>query len=315
MDGKHFSIDAINAMLPDINAAVLFVRVVEQKSFSAAAKQLRMPVSTLSRKISALEKALGTRLLERSTRSLRLTELGQEYYAYCRRAVETLESGTRHLNDRQSEVTGTLHISAPPNLSEALLAPLICGFQSAYPRTVVKVLITERNVDMIAEGIDIALRVGPLQASRLVARPLLHYRHILVAAPGYLAARNPIKHPQALLQQRVIAFGGWQGPLSWQLNNHSKSITLQLEPALSFNDFAAVQYAVQTGQGIAEIPAMICGEALRQGRLIEVLPHWRFAPTVLSAVYPSTRNLARMVRLFKDYCLQQLEHTAPFTGL
>lgn len=302
-------------MALDLNAMALFVRVVEHKSFSEASKRLGVPISTVSRKVSELEKALGARLLERSTRKLRLTELGRDYYEYCRRGLEELETGTLMIHDRQAEVSGILRLSVPPSLADTLVVPLVCAFQAAYPKTSVKILVTERKVDLIEDGVDIALRVGELEDSRLVARPLLKYRHILVASPGYLQSHGTPRHPDDLSEQRLITFAGWYDPVIWELIRDRKTHKVRVAGVLALNDHAGGQYAAEAGQGIAAIPAIICGNALKQGRLVEVLPNWRFAPTVLSAVYPSNRNISRIVRLFKDFCVEHIEELAPFTRL
>ncbi len=170
----------------DRNAMALFVKVVENHSFSKTAQRENVPVSTVSRKISELEKALGVRLLERSTRQLRMTEVGQDYYDRCRRGLEEFEAANLLITDRQSEVSGTLRISVPPNISDVMVAPLIAGFQALYPNVVFRVLVTDRHVHLIEDGIDLAMRVGELDDSNLVARRLIRYRHLLVASPEYL---------------------------------------------------------------------------------------------------------------------------------
>jgi len=302
-------------MLPDLNAAVLFIRVVEHKSFSETSKRLGIPISTVSRKVSELEKHLGVRLIERSTRKLRLTDLGQEYYQYCCRGVEEFEMGSLMLNDRQSEVVGTLRISIPPNITDVLIAPVVCAFQQAYPKTHIKILATERYVDLIEDGVDIAIRVGKLEDSSLVARCLLKYRHMLVASPSYIERYGEPNHPSELVAHRVITFGGWQGPKLCEFKNGQQTHKIVINSALSINEMVGVQYAAEASHGIAEIPAIICGAALQQGRLVEVMPEWQYSPTLLSAIYPSRRNTSRLVKLFMDFCNSYIEKQQIFTGL
>ncbi|GMQ88705.1 MAG: LysR family transcriptional regulator [Gammaproteobacteria bacterium] len=302
-------------MSPDLNAMALFVRVVEHKGFSAASRRLGVPVSTVSRKVSELEKALGVRLLERSTRKLRLTELGQDYYAHCRRGLEEIETGTLMLNERQAEISGTLRLSVPPGLADRLIVPLVSAFQADYPAVTIRILITEREVDFIQDAVDLALRVGELEDSSLVARPLIRYRHILVSAPGYLDAFGIPEHPRDLPAHRMITFGGWFDDVSLKLGRNNSIYTVKVEGVLALNDYAGVLCATEAGQGIAEIPSIICGEALRDGRLVEVMPDWRFPATSLSAVYPSNRNLSRIVRLFKDYCVEQVDVLSPYADI
>lgn len=302
-------------MSPDLNATALFVKVVEHKSFTAASRRLGVPISTVSRKVSELEKTLGVRLLERSTRQLRLTELGQEYYAYCRRGLEEIETGTLMLNERQTEIAGTLRLSVPPGLADRLVVPLVSAFQVVYPAVTVRIMITERNVDFIQDAVDLALRVGELKDSSLVARPLIRYRHVLVSTPEYLDTFGMPEHPRDLPAYRMITFSGWFDDVSLKLVRNSSVYTVKVEGVLALNDYAGVLCATEAGQGIAEIPSIICGEALRDGRLVEVMPDWRFPSTSLSAVYPSNRNLSRIVRVFKDYCIERVDALSPYAGI
>lgn len=302
-------------MTPDLNAMALFVRVVDYKSFTKASKQLAIPISTISRKVTELEKFLGIRLLERSTRQLRLTELGQEYYYYCLRGLEEFEMGALMINNRQCEVSGTLRLSLPPNIADILFTPIVCAFQQLYPKTIIKILVTERYVDLIEDSVDIAIRVGKLKDSSLIARRLFLYRHLLVASPQYLKNHAELQHPDELASHRLLSFVGWQGQVVWELINGQQTRKIAIDCALTINDMTGLQYAVEADQGISEIPAFICGEALLQGRLVEVMPAWRFAPTMLSIVYPSKRNTSRLVKLFMDFCVEYIENKMPYTGI
>jgi len=302
-------------MSPDLNAMALFVRVIEYKSFTEASKRLGIPISTVSRKVSELEKCLGIRLIERSTRSLRLTETGQEYYQYCRRGLDEFETGALMINDKQAEVAGTLRLSIPPNLADILVTPIICDYQMAYPRTTIKVLVTERYVDLIEDGVDIALRVGELQDSTLVARRLLKYRHLLVASPQYLKKHGQPQHPDELATHRLLSFSGWREQIIWEFLKKQETYKTTVESVLSINEMAGLQYAAENHQGIANLPAIICAQALEQGKLVEVMPQWQFAPTVLSAIYPSNRNTSRLVKLFMDWCTNHIQEHVLFTGI
>jgi DNA-binding transcriptional LysR family regulator len=295
----------------DRNAMALFVKVVENHSFSKTAKRENVPVSTVSRKISELEKALGVRLLERSTRQLRMTEIGEDYYARCRLGLEEFEAANLLISDRQSEVSGTLRISVPPNLSEVIVAPLVAGFQALYPNVVFRVFVTDRYVHLIEDGIDLAMRVGELDDSNLVARRLIRYRHLLVASPEYLdKARHP-KSPQDLDDHPLIAFTPWFGEPVWSLTDAKIVEKVSVKSRFSINDYNGVLRAVVSGSGIGEVPSFICGKQLAAGQLVEVMPNWRFEPVTISAVYTSRLNLSRVVRLFKDFCVENIEMLVP----
>jgi DNA-binding transcriptional LysR family regulator len=168
-----------NQAMPDLNSLVIFAKVVEAQSFSEAARRLKIPISTVSRRIAELEDQLGVRPLERSTRSLRLTDIGSEVLEHAQRSAEAGEAVDNIVSYQQSSVSGTLRLSAPPSLSDSLLAPLLGEFQISHPNVRVHIFITDRIVDQIADGVDLAFKVGVLEDSSLIARTILTYRHQL----------------------------------------------------------------------------------------------------------------------------------------
>lgn len=288
-------------MMQNLNAMAIFVQVVRAGSFSAAAKKLAMPLSTVSRRVSELETSLNVKLLERTTRRLRLTEIGEIYFGQCEKGLEEFEAAERLIEDRQREVYGVLRLSIPPNLSDILFIPIIERFQEQYPMAQVKVFVTERNVDLIQDGVDLSFRVGPLSDSGLVTRKVLTYRHMLVASPEYLKKAGDPNGPTDLISHRLIAFGGWgHQDQTWTLVNDNRSKSIRFQPCLSINDYSAIERAVVQRQGIAEIPSIICAECLRHNALVEVLPDWHFQPVDLQALHTGTKNMSRLVRLFLD---------------
>ncbi|MGF7183784.1 LysR family transcriptional regulator [Tunturiibacter psychrotolerans] len=192
-------------MKMDLNSLMIFAKFVEVNSFSEAARRLKMPVSTVSRRIVELEDQLGVRLLERSTRSLRLTDVGSEVLEHAQHSAELSEAVDGIVSNHLSNVSGVLRLSAPPSISDSLLAPLVGAFQASYPNVRVQIFITERIVDQIAEGVDLSFRLGELEDSALVARRILTYRHQLVASPAYLAKCKPPKSPRDLLGATVCS--------------------------------------------------------------------------------------------------------------
>src|SRR6266478_6082015 len=225
-------------MPTDKNAMALYVKVVESGSFSKAAVREGVPVSTVSRKIADLEKSLGVRLLERSTRQLRMTEIGQEYFERCRRGLTELEAADALVTDRQNEISGRLRISIPPSLSDIVIVPLVNAFQTLYPKVVVHCLVTERHVDHIADGIDLSLRGGDHKDSSLVASTVTIHRPTLVASPAYLAGIESLSHPQEILPHVRIAFSRWERPVQWTLSCGDD--TVQINPEWRF---AAIRVA------------------------------------------------------------------------
>jgi len=271
--------------MTDLNSLVLFAKVVEAKSFSEAARRLGMPISTVSRRIAELEDQLGIRLLERSTRNLRLTDLG----------AEVLEHAMR-----------TLRLSAPPSISDTLLTPLVIAFQASYPGVRIEILVTDRFVDHIGEGVDLVFRLGALKDSSLVARKILTYRHQLVASPAYLESWKAPKTPQDLLDHRLLAFSHRQPESSWSfvhINGKDKE-TLTFHPYLSMNDYAGLAPALLASGGIGDLPPVVQPELLRDGRLVEVMPKWRFRTFDLSVVHLGNRHMPKPLRLFKEFAAQ-----------
>lgn len=294
-------------MHTDKNAMALYVKVVESGSFSKAAVREGVPVSTVSRKIADLEKALGVRLLERSTRQLRMTEIGQDYFERCRRGLTEFEAADSLVTDRQAEISGRLRISMPPSMSDLVILPLVSAFQALHPKVIVHCLVTERFVDHIADGIDMSLRVGHPKDSSLVARTVTIHRSRLVASPGYLASIESLSHPQEVLPHVKVAFSRWERPVHWTLSSGDDTVQINPEPRLVLNDYAGVLRGVIDGLGISEIPGFICEPALHDRRLVEVLPEWGFETIKVTATYPSNRYLSPLVRSFKDFCVKYFE--------
>src|SRR5499425_3798906 len=244
--------------MTDLNSLMIFAKVVEAKSFSEAARLLKMPTSTVSRRVAELEDELGVRLLERSTRSLRLTDVGSEVLEHARHTVELNEAVDNVASNHLSNVSGELRLSAPPSISDSLLAPLIGAFQASYPNVRIQVFITDRIVDQISEGVDLAFRVDPqLKDSSLVARKILTYRHQLVASPTYLAGCKRPQRPRDLLQHRLLAFSFWKPTNTWNFVNGKRKETLTFHPHLSMNDYAGLAAALLAGTGIGDLPPLV----------------------------------------------------------
>jgi DNA-binding transcriptional LysR family regulator len=299
--------------MADLNSLVVFAQVVEANSFSEAARRLKMPISTVSRRIAELEDQLGVRLLERSTRSLRLTELGAEVLEHAKRSSEISEAVANIVSNRLSDVSGTLRLSAMPSISDTLLAPLMMAFQASYPNVRIQVLITDRMVDHIADGVDMVFRLGALKDSSLVARKILTYRHLLVASPTYLKSYKAPKKPEDLLDHRLLTFSFWERDLSWTFVHRSGKETKKLtfQPYLSMNDFAGLVPALLAGGGIGDLPPVVQPGLVEEGRLIELMPDWRFPTFDLSVVHLGNRHISKPCRLFKEFAAQMVPTLFP----
>jgi DNA-binding transcriptional LysR family regulator len=295
--------------MPNLNSLALFAAVIDAKSFSRAAQLLKMPTSTMSRRIADLEKELGARLLERSTRKLRQTDLGAQVLALAHQSADIAQEVANIATEHTSGTAGVLRLSAPPSISDSLLSPLISGFQSEFPKISVQVLITERVFDLIADGVDLNFRVGSkLQDSSVVARRVLTYRHQLVASPGYLERFGSPKTPDELHAHRLLAFSFWKPRNTWRLfhTNGKDQRTLQFQPVFAINEYVGLATALVNSAGIGELPPIVQPELVRSGKLVEVMPRWRFRPFHLSMVHLSNRYIAKPVRLFKDFAAERI---------
>jgi DNA-binding transcriptional LysR family regulator len=292
-------------MMTDLNALIIFARVVEANSFSEAARRLKMPTSTVSRRVADLEDQLGVRLLERSTRRLRLTDVGSEVLLHARRGAELSDAVENIASDHQSNVSGLLRLSAPPSISDSLIAPLVGAFQAAHADVRVQVYVSERFVDHIAEGVDLAFRVGAIKDASLVTRRILTYRHQLLASPAYLETCKPPATPQDLLGHRLLAFSRRKPEIRWSFaHTNGKEETLTFQPYFSMNDYAGLASALLAGVGVGELPPLVQPELLRDGRLVEVMPEWRFRTLNLSVAHRVNRYIPRPVRIFKEFAAQ-----------
>jgi DNA-binding transcriptional LysR family regulator len=272
-----------------------------------------MPISTVSRRIVELEDQLGVRLLERSTRNLRLTELGAEVLEHAKHSTELSEAVDDIISNKMSVVSGTLRVCAPPSISDSLIAPVVAAFQASYPNVRVHVYITERIVDQITDEVDIAFKVGTFTISSLVARTLLTYRHQVLASPAYLAKCDPPKTPKDLLAHRLLAFSFWKRDYSWSFahaNGRDKE-TLCFQPFIAMNDYSGLVVALLNGSGIGELPPIVQPDLMRKGLLVEVMPGWHLPVFDLTIAHLRVRYIPRHVRIFKEFATQVVPKLFP----
>ena len=297
----------------DLNALAIFAKVVEAKSFTGAARALKRPISTVSRHIAELEEQLGVRLLERSTRSLRLTDVGTEVLEHARHSAELCEAVDSVISNRLSDVSGTVRLCTSPSISDSLIVPVVSAFQASYPSVRVQVRITERLAHSIADDVDIAFRVGGFIDANLVVRKLLSYRHQVVASPAYLAGRELLRTPRDLLDHCLLAFSFWRPDYSWSFVNATREEkeTVVFEPCIAMNDYAALAGALLAGSGIGELPPIVQPELMRKGLLVEVMPDWHLPVFDLALVHPRRGHVPRQLRVFKEFATQIVPQLFP----
>ncbi|MCZ6472460.1 MAG: LysR family transcriptional regulator [SAR324 cluster bacterium] len=288
----------------DLNEILIFARIVQAGSFTAAAQGLGMPKSTVSRKLSQLEDRLGARLIQRTTRKLSMSDVGRAYYQDCKRIVAQLEEAELAVTSMQAEPRGLLRITAPLNFG--FVGVIAAEFLSNYPQVQMELQCTDRMVDLVEEGFDIGIRAGRLSDSTLIARPLGAGNALVVASAEYTELHGVPGTPHDLKGHQCLLFGaGWEGR-TWTLKSGSRTLEVPVRPRLAVNDLEILREAALSGAGVAMLPAHHCTGDLRSGRLRRLLPEWTSPDTPTFAVYPSTRHLSPKVKAFLDLLQERL---------
>lgn len=291
-----------------------FVRVVERGSFTAAARDLARSTSQVSRQVSALEERLGARLLHRSTRAVSPTEAGEAFYSRCARLLADLDEAEEAVAHLQAAPRGTLRLSVPMSFGVRYLAPLISSFLARYPEVRVEANFSDRRVDLVEEGFDLAVRIGALDDSSLVARRLAPYARLVVASPELVAAFGEPEHPSALAELPGLLFTYQQTGASWAFQGPDGAVSVRLSGRLSANSGEALLEAARAGLGVALLPDFLVADDLATGRLVRLLRGWVEQGHAIWAVYPHNRHLAPKVRLFVDHLAAAFGTCPPWAG-
>jgi len=293
----------------DLNHVAVFARVVELESFTAAARQLGLPKSSVSRTVSRLEDELGVRLLQRTTRKLHLTEAGRAYYERVRVSLTGLEEAASAATNLSAEPRGTVRVTAPANMALVNLGDLVARFVRKYPLVHVEISLSSRFVDLVAEGFDLALRAGKLADSSLVARKIGNDTLGLFASPAYLRRRGRPKTLADLAQHDCVLFHGAHGKIDWQLTGPRGEERVTVRGPLSADEMAFVQQAVAAGVGIALLPTIGVRLTAAHGALpmpVRLLPEYSQAGGSLNVVSPSARFQPASVVAFRDFLVAEL---------
>jgi DNA-binding transcriptional LysR family regulator len=285
----------------DLDSVALFVEVVKAGSFSAAARHTHTPVATVSRRVSELEKSLNIRLLERSSRHLRMTDAGSVLYEYAARGLEELHAGLLALENSQQALSGTLRLSIPPSFVP--WRSLIQNFQIHFPDIKVEIHVTERRLDLVQDGVDVALRVGEVLHDSVVARKLFKYRHRLVASPKLLAKYDSLQEPMQLLNMPCASWNDRVSAPVWNLGGKGYNI----RPYLQVNDYLHLQALALTGDCVTELPPFLAQPAIAEGTLQALLPGFPLLEREIYLLYPSRRQVSRLVKAYVDFCLKELK--------
>ena len=279
-----------------------FVRTVELGSQAEAARELGVTPAMVGRYIRGLEDRLGARLLNRTTATQSLTEAGAMFHARAGALLEDLAAAEAAVTDRQAAPAGTLRISAPMVFGAKYLAAALARFGMAHPGVSIELTLNDRQVDLVEEGYDLALRIGHLADSGLVARRLAPCRLVVVAAPAYLGAFGTPETPEALLGHNCLTYAyASEGRVARFTGRDGRVAVVEVRGRLAANNGEALHEAAMAGAGIVISPTFIAGDAIRDGRLRPVLTEWAMRPLSLYAVFPSARHLAPKVRVCVDY--------------
>ncbi|MDE2578237.1 MAG: LysR family transcriptional regulator [Hyphomicrobiales bacterium] len=299
--------------MQDLNNLFYFAKVVEHGGYAAAARALGMPRSRLSRRIIALEDRLGARLLQRSTRKLATTEIGQEYYRHCLAMLVEAEAAQEAIDRSRSSPQGLIRVSCPPALVCFAVGPIIARYMAANPRVTIELDSTSRRVDVIGEGLDVAIRVRfpPFEESDLVRRALGASEQRIVGAPALLAQmtradRAAPLSPSDLSRLPSLGLGPAQRGRAWTLNGpDGATVRVPYEPRLITDDMTQLLYAARQGVGAAQLPLIVAAQALAQGALVDLAPGWTPPAGEVQAVFPTRRGLLPSVRSFIDFLAQE----------
>jgi len=289
-----------------LTAMTHFVRIAESGSLSAAARAMGKSLPALSRSLRTLEERLGARLLTRTTRSLALTEFGQQYFEHCRRILRDIEEAENLANEAGSLAKGLVRITAPLLFGRLHVATRVAPFLAAHPQVQIDLLLSDNIISMVDDAIDLSIRIGDLQDSSLVAIPLGHVTRTVCAAPAYWAAHGKPKHPQELKQHRCLTFRGLSQERGWLFKVENEERYWPISYAYTSNDGSAILSVARDGGGIAQMMSYQVISDIAAGKLSPALGKFAPHPLPVHAVYPGGRLLPAKVRALLDDWVPQL---------
>ena len=287
----------------------VFVAVADAGSFAKAGNRLRLSPPAVTRAISALEDRLGARVFNRTTRSLTITEVGQRFLESAKRVLNDLDTAEKEAIGETAVPHGHLTITASVTFGRSALAPVVGDFLNQHPRISVSVLLLDRITNLVEEGIDLAVRIGPLPDSSLIAKRIGTVRRVLVASPAYLAQRGKPQTPADLRLHSMIAFTGLMPNREWRFLDGRSGNSVSFMPRLEINDAVSSIAAAETGDGITIALSYMVAEKINEGRLVTVLDEFTPPAVPVSLVYPQSRLISPKVRTFVDFATPRLRAT------
>jgi DNA-binding transcriptional LysR family regulator len=288
---------------------LLFARVVEAGSFAEAARTLGQTRAAVSKQIGSLEERIGAQLLQRTTRRMHLTEIGEEFYSRCARIAAEVDDAERAVASLQGAVRGRLRIGAPVTIGRRHLAPMLSSFLETYPEVQLDLVLSDLQRPQESESFDATIRVAPRAEAGEVARQLAPSPHVVCASPAYFAEHGAPKRPEDLLGHDCLLYSSLPTPSVWRF---ASGKTVRVRGRFAVNDGESLRRAALDGLGVAYMPTFIAGEDLATGLLVPTLERYAHSVQKVWVVHPRSRNLAPKVRVFVDYLVQHFERGAPW---
>jgi DNA-binding transcriptional LysR family regulator len=292
----------------------MFIRVVETGSFSAVAKEINSTQPTISKNIAELESWLGAKLLNRSTRSLRLTEAGTDYYERCVAILQDVEEAEQVVGQLQTQPKGLIRVSTVVAFGRLHVVPRLATFLEQYPDIKVDIKLNDKVVDLVEEGIDVAFRMGELADSSLIAKKLCNSPIVTVASPKYLKQYGIPNHPRDLRDHNYLIYSDGGARAEIQFQEQGEPLFVRAEGNFKTNNSEAMRTALIAGLGITRAPRWLVGDAIAAGDLVSVLEAFQPDPLDIYAVYPPGRHLPSKVRTFIDYFAHEFKSCASIGG-
>jgi DNA-binding transcriptional LysR family regulator len=285
----------------------MYVAVVDGGSFAAAADKLGISRAMASKQIQKLEEHLGTRLLNRTTRRLSLTETGRAFYERSAQILGDLEEAEQIAGQMTRTPQGVLRMTIPLSYGQHRLAAIIGNYSQAYPQVQLDISLSDRKIDLIEDGLDLAIRIGAMPQSDLIARKIGAVRSVICAAPGYLARHGVPQSPADLVRHACLGYTLTGGGGDWRLEGAEGQLTIPISGAIKADNGDILRLAALSGAGLLFQPHFIVDDDIAAGRLLRVLPEWQSAEYGVYAVYPSRKHLSAKVRTFVDYLVDALQ--------
>jgi len=293
-------------------AIPVFVAVVENGGFSAASRALGVSKSAVSKRINQLENHLGVLLLHRTTRKLSLTEAGERYYEHAAQALSAAGKAEDAVTELQGEPQGKLKISSPMSFGRLHVAPLIPKFMQRYPKLHIDLVMDDRNIDLVAAGIDVAIRSGDMPDSTLIARKLAPLCQVLCASPTYIDRHGMPLTPSELCERNCILFSYSGDANEWTLNKGDQSEAVLVSGNYRVNNSEALLEALREGVGIGRLPTFVAGADLKTGNLVRILGSYHIPDHTFYAVFPERQYLPAKVRVFLDFAIEYFGGNQPY---